>query len=137
MIKTADEYIASQADDIKSFLEEVRAFIRSQVPKSAEECISYQVIAYKYSGMLVGFGVHKTGCSFFTMNSKLLPTIKDDLKRVKYAGTTIHLNKDEKIPKTLLKKIISIRIKENEVNALAKKPVSPIKNQPRTKMKKN
>jgi uncharacterized protein YdhG (YjbR/CyaY superfamily) len=119
-IKSADDYIDNLPEDTRPFLEEVRAFIKSQIPQSAEETISYQVVVYKYHGMLVGFGIHKTGCSFFTMNSSLLQTMKGDLLKVKYSGTTLHLDRSEKLPKTLLKKIIKIRISENEKRAQAK-----------------
>jgi uncharacterized protein YdhG (YjbR/CyaY superfamily) len=119
-IKTADDYIDNQPEEARPFLEEVRGFIKSQIPKSAEETISYQVVAYKYHGMLVGFGIHKTGCSFFTMNASLLSKMKDDLSKIKYSGTTLHLGRTEKLPKALLRKIIKIRISENEKRAQAK-----------------
>lgn len=39
--------------------------------------------------------------------------MRDALSRVNYSGTTLHFPPGEKLPKTLIKKIVKARIKEN------------------------
>src|SRR2546430_11395858 len=57
--KTIDEYLAALSDDKRSALERLRKTIRSAAPK-AEECISYQLPAFRLNGMLVAFGNRKS-----------------------------------------------------------------------------
>jgi hypothetical protein len=72
-------------------------------------------------GMLVGFGVHKNGCSFFTMNTKILGSYSKELKDFKCSGSTVHFDPEKKLPVALIKKIIRQRMKENEERASLKK----------------
>ena len=62
--KSIDDYIARQSPDCRPMLKQIRSIIRSVVP-GAEELTSYMIPCYKQQGMLVGFGVHKNGCSFY------------------------------------------------------------------------
>lgn len=121
--KTVDEYIALQDDDKKELLSQIRELILNTTPK-AEEQISYMVPYYKYHFGLVGFGVQKNGCSFYTMNSNMPAAFKTELTGYKFSASTIHINSDQKLPKTVLKKIIKARMKENESKAALKKKKS-------------
>jgi uncharacterized protein YdhG (YjbR/CyaY superfamily) len=118
--KTVDEFIALQDDDKKELLNQIRELILNTVPK-AQEQISYMVPYYKYHFGLVGFGVQKKGCSFYTMNPKMPESFKSELAGYKFSASTIHINSDQKLPKTVLKKIIKARMKENEEKAALKK----------------
>jgi uncharacterized protein YdhG (YjbR/CyaY superfamily) len=100
-------------------LEKMRSTIKSVVPK-AEESISYMIPGFKYIYMLVGIGVNKKYCSFYTMSPSLVKSMKDDLKGVKVSGATLHFSPEEKLPIALLKKIIKARMKENEQKASLK-----------------
>jgi uncharacterized protein YdhG (YjbR/CyaY superfamily) len=112
-IKTVEEYIARKPSDKTKMLRDIRKLIRSACPE-AEEVINYRIPCYKHFGLLVGFGVQKTGCSFYTMNDKILKSFSAELKNIKFKGGTIHFDPQEKLPVALLKKIIKFRIKENE-----------------------
>ena len=118
--KNVDEFIAIQPDDVKDLLHEIRTIILTAVPK-AEELVSYGVPCYKLNGPLVGFGTQKKGISLYTMNTKMPESFKADLQGYKYSASTIHINKDQKMPTPTIKKIIKARIKENEERAAAKK----------------
>jgi uncharacterized protein YdhG (YjbR/CyaY superfamily) len=118
--KTVEEYIAIQSEEKKELLHQIREMILTTAPK-AQEQVSYLVPYYKYHFGLVGFGVHKKGCSFYTMTSKLLVDFKSELTGYKYSASTIHINSDQKLPKTVLKKIIKARMKENELKVALKK----------------
>jgi uncharacterized protein YdhG (YjbR/CyaY superfamily) len=116
--KNVDAYIASQPVAVQAMLKQIRSIIRSVVP-DAEEVASYQVACYKYRGMLVGFGVHRGGCSFYTMNNTLLSSYKKDLEGLKYSGSTIHFTPQQSLPVALIKKLIKLRKKENEIRSVA------------------
>jgi len=112
-IKSIDDYIAIQPVEKREMLEQLRAVLKSVVP-NAEELVSYKIPSLKLNGMLVGFGVHKAGCSFYAFNPRVLASYKEELKDYKYSGGTIHIRLDQKIPASLIKKIIKYRVKENE-----------------------
>ena len=64
--KTFDEYLSALSDDQRAALEKLRKTIRAAAPK-AEECISYQICAFRHNGMLVGFGATANHCAFYLM----------------------------------------------------------------------
>jgi uncharacterized protein YdhG (YjbR/CyaY superfamily) len=109
-----------QLETFRPTLEELRAIIKSVVPK-AEESIRYQIPGFKYHYMLVGIGANKKYCSLYTMSSTLLKELKDELKGVTVSGMTLHFLPGSKLPVTLIKKIVKMRAKENEIKAQAKK----------------
>ena len=51
-VTTVDEYLATLSDDKRAALEKLRKTIRAAAP-NAEECISYQLPAFRLNGMLV------------------------------------------------------------------------------------
>jgi len=121
-----DDYIRHQDTHLQPMLEQIRCLIRSVIP-AAEECISYMIPCYRHHGMLVGFGTHKKGCSFYTMNPTLLRTYTEVLKNITYTGSTIHFDPAKKLPLALIKKITKHRIRENEERAWLKKQSKIIK----------
>ncbi|MEQ8423337.1 MAG: DUF1801 domain-containing protein [Cyclobacteriaceae bacterium] len=123
-IKSIDDYIALQPMEKREMLEQLREVIKSVVP-NAEELISYQIPSFKLYGMLVGFGVHKAGCSFYAFNPRVLASYKEELKDYKYSGGTIHIGLDQKIPTPLIKKIVKYRVKENEERRDKRQYVKP------------
>ncbi|HEX5168398.1 MAG TPA: DUF1801 domain-containing protein [Cyclobacteriaceae bacterium] len=114
--RSVDEYIAMQDDGYRAMLKKMRSTIMAVVPK-AEESISYMIPAFKYIYMLVGIGVNKKYCSFYTMSPSLVKAMKDDLKDVKVSGATLHFDPGEKLPVTLIKKIVKARVIENQERA--------------------
>jgi len=120
--KNVDDYIAGQPIAVRGMLEQIRGIIRSVVP-DAEEVISYHIACYKHQGMLVGFGVHKDGCSFYTMNPKIANSFSAELEKVKLSGSTIHFDLQESLPVALIQQIVKYRMQENEERAAAKKRV--------------
>jgi len=121
---TIDEYLALQTEPVRAALEKLRQTIKSVVP-DAEEAISYQIPAFKYNGMLVGFAAFEKHCSFFVMNPIFTELFKEDLKAFKTSKGTIQFTLDKPIPTTLIKKIVKARVKENlEKKSLPKKAKS-------------
>lgn len=118
--KSVDGYIAMQPGVFQPALHELRAIIRSVAPQ-AEELISYQIPAFKWHYMLVGFGANKNFCSLYPMSTSINKKMAEELKGVKISGTTLHFTLDEPLPVELIKKIVLTRMRENEIKATLKK----------------
>ena len=110
--KTIDEYVAALSDDKRAALEKLRKTIRAAAPK-AEECISYQVPAFRQNGMLVGFGATAKHCAFYLMSSSTVETHKEELKDYDTSKGTIRFQADKPLPAALVRKLVKARIAEN------------------------
>jgi uncharacterized protein YdhG (YjbR/CyaY superfamily) len=110
--KTVEGYFKDIDPEKYSVALELRNIIKEAAPK-AEELISYNMPAYKYQGILVYFAVHNSHIGFYPVSSAI-NHFKDDLKKYETSKGTIKFPLDKKIPKTLIKKIVAFRIKENE-----------------------
>ncbi|MDX2071426.1 MAG: DUF1801 domain-containing protein [Haliscomenobacter sp.] len=119
--QSVDEYIGMQAVDQQAALEELRQFIRSQIPPTAQEGISYQIPMYKYQGSLVGFASYEKHYSFVTANASTLEQFRAELKGYKFSPSAIQLPYGKPLPTELLGRIIQQRIVENEGLATKKK----------------
>ena len=117
--KTIDEYIAAFSPDVQAILQKIRSTISSAAP-DAEETISYRIPAFTQSGILVYFAGFKNHIGLY-------PPIKADaaLEKAiaKYAGEKGNLRFpfDQPIPYGLIKRIVTLRVKQNKVKAAAKK----------------
>ncbi len=111
--QTIDEYLAALRDDKRAALEKLRKTIRAVAPK-AEECISYQLPAFRLDGkMLVAFGATANHCAFYPMSSSTVEAHKDDLKDYYTSKGTIRFQADNPLPATLVRKLVKARIAEN------------------------
>jgi uncharacterized protein YdhG (YjbR/CyaY superfamily) len=111
--KTIDEYLAALSDDKRAALEKLRKTIRAAAPK-AEECISYQLPAFRQNGMLVGFGATANHCAFYLMSGSTVEAYKDELKDYDTSKGTIRFKSDKPLPDALVRKLVKARIAENE-----------------------
>ncbi|MGO4879625.1 MAG: iron chaperone [Bryobacteraceae bacterium] len=111
---TVDEYLARIPEPARTTLNTIRATIRSVVPPEATEAISYQIPTFKYKGSLVAYAAFRNHCSLFPMNSSLITTFKDQLKGYQTAKGTIRFPLDQPLPAALIKKIVKIRIADND-----------------------
>jgi uncharacterized protein YdhG (YjbR/CyaY superfamily) len=114
------DFLSLQEPQFKPCLTQLRELIRSIMP-NAEETFSYQVHCFKYIYMLVGIGATKQYCSLYTMSSKLVKQIKNELKDCKISGTTLHFNPAEPLPVDTITRIVLARIQENEAIAMSRK----------------
>jgi uncharacterized protein YdhG (YjbR/CyaY superfamily) len=115
-----NNFLSTQAPQFKPCLIELQKLIKSIVP-GAEETLSYQVHCFKHIYMLVGIGANKKYCSLYTMSSKLVKQIKDELTGCKISGTTLHFNPDEPLPAEIVTRIVLARVQENELLAVKRK----------------
>ena len=111
-ITTVDEYLATVSDDKRAALEKLRKTIRAAAP-DAEECISYQLPAFRLNGMLVAFGATANHCAFYPMSASAVAAHKDDLKDYDTSKGTIRFQPDHPLPAALVRKLVKARIAEN------------------------
>jgi uncharacterized protein YdhG (YjbR/CyaY superfamily) len=107
-----DEYLDQLTPDKRAALQKLRETIKSVAP-NAEECISYQICAFRQNGMLVGFGATANHCAFYLMSKSILTEHKNELKGYDTSVGTIRFKPDEPLPTTLVRKLVKARIVEN------------------------
>ncbi len=119
--KTIDEYLAAVRDDQRAALAKLRQTIRAAAPQ-AEECISYQLAAFRLHGrMLVAFGAAAKHCAFFPMNGTAVQTHREALAGYATSKGTIRFTPEKPLPAALVRKIVKERAAEN-LAASGKKP---------------
>jgi uncharacterized protein YdhG (YjbR/CyaY superfamily) len=120
--KDIDEYLAGVPEPARTTLSKVRAVIRSVVPKEATEAISYRIPTFKYQGSLVAFAAFKNHCSLFPMSMAVIAAFKNELQGYEAFKGTIHFPLDKPLPTPLLKKIVKMRIAQNEERKRQRRP---------------
>ncbi len=110
--RTIDEYLATVSPDQRAALERLRKTIRAAAPK-AEECISYQLPAFRLGKMLVGFGATPKHCAFYLMSGTTVEAHQDDLAGYDTSKGTIRFQPDQPLPAALVRKLVKARIAEN------------------------
>ena len=120
LAKNVDEYIAGAPKEAQPKLREVRAAIKSAVPK-AEEGISWGVPFYKYHGVLAGFASFRNHVSFGFADV----FGSEDCKMLEKKGyitgkKTIQIKFDQKVPTTAINQILKAKAKMNEARRAKK-----------------
>ena len=116
---TIDQYLAGVSPDKRAALEKLRRTIKAAAPK-AEECISYQIPAFRFEDrLLVGFCAAAKHCSFFPMSSSMIAEHADELKRYNTSKGTIRFQPEKPLPADLIRKIVKARIEENRARKSA------------------
>lgn len=110
--KTVEGYIASAPKEVQPKLKQMRELILSAAPK-AEEKISYSMPYYGYKGRLAYFAFAKTHIGLY-IPPPIIAMHKDELKKYKTAMATVQFPLDEKLPVTLIKKLVKARVRFNE-----------------------
>jgi len=117
--KSVDEYLMRLPDAQRTVLQKVRKAIKETAPK-AEESISYMIPAYKYKWALVYFAAFTNHCSLFGATKSILKTFEEELRPFKTNGGTIHFTPEKPLPIALIKRIVKMRMKENEERHMQK-----------------
>ena len=114
-----DDYILKFSPEVQEILSNIRTTIRSVAP-DAEEVISYQMPAFRQHGILVYFAAWKEHIGLY-------PPISGDAAIEKavarYAGPKGNLQfpLDKPIPLNLIRRIVKLRVKQNNEKAEAKR----------------
>lgn len=111
---TVEEYLADVPEPQKTTLLEVRERIRQAAPPEATEVISYGMPAFYYKGALVGYASFARHCSLFPMNGSLVAQLQLELAKYETSKGTIRFPVDKPLPAALIKKIVKMRVAENE-----------------------
>jgi uncharacterized protein YdhG (YjbR/CyaY superfamily) len=109
--RTIDDYLARLSKENRAALEKLRRTIKSAAPR-AEECISYQLPAFRFDGrVLVWFGAATNHCAFYP-GSGPLEAHKEELKIYDTSKGTLRFQADHPLPATLVRKLVKTRIAE-------------------------
>ena len=116
--KTVDEYLSLLDIEKRNALEKLREVIKRAAPK-AEECISYQMPAFRIDGRaFLWFGAGANDCAFYP--GSIVEQYKDELNGFKTSKGTIHFQPEKTIPTALVRKIVKARIAEIKSKILKK-----------------
>jgi uncharacterized protein YdhG (YjbR/CyaY superfamily) len=111
--RTIDEYLARLTPDKRAALQKLRKQIRAAVPR-AEECISYQVPAFRLDGrFLLAFAAATNHCSFYPGTA--VEDHKDELRGYDTSKGTVRFAPDRPLPATLVRKLVKARIAKSAV----------------------
>ena len=132
---TIDEYLSRVSDDKRAALERLRETIRGVVP-TAEECISYQMPAFRHDGrVLVYFAAAANHCAFYP--GGMVNDFKDELEGYETSKGTIRFQPEHPLPAWLVRKIVKARVAQNasraaKAKAAKSKPAKHVKGTART-----
>ncbi len=110
--KSVDEYIRSAPPELQDRLTDLRKAIVGAAPM-AEEKISYGMPYYGYKGRLIYFAYFKNHIGLYAMPPIVVEYLKD-LKKYQTAKATIRLPLNEKLPISLIKKLVKAGVKRND-----------------------
>lgn len=109
---TIDAYLAGLDAAKRAALERLRRDIHVAAP-GVEECISYQMPAFRLDGrVLVWFGAATRHCSFFP-GAQPIAALAAELADYETSKGTIRFSPDRPLPAALVRKIVKLRIAEN------------------------
>jgi uncharacterized protein YdhG (YjbR/CyaY superfamily) len=114
--KTIDDYLSSLSPDKRAALQVLREIIRSTAPE-AEECISYQMPAFRLNGMLVGFAAHANHCALYAWNGTTVAAFADELKAYDTSKGTIRFTPDKPLPQALVRHLVEAKVAANAERA--------------------
>ena len=117
---TIDDYLEAVGPDNRRALEDLRRIIREVAPQ-AEECISYQMPAFKLNGMLVGFAAHAKHCALYAWNKTTVSAFADQLHGFDLSDGTIRFTPERPIPEVVIRHLVQSKVAANAERALARK----------------
>ncbi len=105
-----DEYLSRIEEPKRSTLEALRRTILEIMP-DAEQVISYRVPAFRTGGETVaGFAAFKDHLSYLPFSGSVLSDLADELQGYTMTKSSLHFPVDRPLPKTLVKKLIAVRL---------------------------
>ncbi len=104
-------YIKSFPKETQNRLNELRDCIRKAAPE-AEECISYNMPAYKQNGPLVYFAGYEKHIGFYP-TGKGIADFQEELSAYPTSKGAVRFPIDKKLPLGLIAKIVKKRVKDN------------------------
>jgi uncharacterized protein YdhG (YjbR/CyaY superfamily) len=109
--RSIDDYLSRLTTDKRAALEKLRRAIKAAAP-GVEECISYQLPAFRHDGkIIVWFGAATNHCSFYP-GAAPIATHAAELASYETSKGTIRFDPKEPLPATLVRKLVRSRIAE-------------------------
>ena len=116
MDKEVQNYYSNIPENSRAQLESLRKIIVDLLPSSKEE-IHYGIPTFVMdSKNIVGIGGWNTFVSLYPYGSALINKYKNDLKDLKTTKGAIQFKLDTPLPKGLIKKIITNKLKDLNIN---------------------
>jgi uncharacterized protein YdhG (YjbR/CyaY superfamily) len=110
-----DEYLAGVSEEKRAALQQLRKTILGVIP-TAEECISYQMPAFRHEGrVLVFFAAAANHCAFYP--GGMVNEFKDDLEGYETSKGTIRFQPERPLPASLVRRIVNARVAQNAAKA--------------------
>jgi len=109
--KTIEEYIYAAPVETQEKLLQIHECIRKAAPGAKEE-LKWGRTAYSYDKILVMYAVFKKHIGFYPMPS-VLKAFAKELSVYKTGEGSVQFPLDEKLPLSLIRKIVLFRVKEN------------------------
>lgn len=107
-----DEYLRAVDEPKRGTLQTLRRTILEIVPE-AEQVISYRVPAFRVRGKIVaGFAAFKDHLSYLPFSGSVLGQLSDELHGYTMTKSALHFPIDHPLPKTLVKRLIAVRLGE-------------------------
>ena len=114
--RTIDEYLSRVSEDKRAALQVLRQIIRTVAP-AAEECISYQIPAFRLNGMLVGFAAAKNHCALYAWNGSTVGMFAEELSGYETSKGTIRFTPDKPLPEVLVRRLVEMKVAKNAQKA--------------------
>src|SRR6266496_635623 len=107
-----DQYLGALEEPKRTTLARLRQTILDILPE-AEQGISYGVPAFKLRGKTIaGFAAFKNHLSYLPHSGSVIPQLAKETERYTSTKGSLHFPIDKPIPKTLVKKLIAVRMAE-------------------------
>jgi uncharacterized protein YdhG (YjbR/CyaY superfamily) len=127
IVKSVDEYIAAQPEDVQVMLQRVRGAVRAMLP-AADEVISYGVPTYKLDGRyVIYFAGWKQHYSIYPVTQRVVAALKEDLVPYEVSKGTIRFPLSQKVPVRLIQRITKLLAVEAAERAKAKRAGSKMR----------
>ena len=105
-------YLGGLSEEKRSTLQALRTMILSIIP-DAEECISYQLPAFRLGGFVVaGFGAYKNHLSYFPHSGSAFDQMGDELAGYETSRGALRFPISEPLPRALVERLLVVRIAE-------------------------
>lgn len=106
---TVEEYLDRVPQPARRQLEKLRAAVRSSIPATAIETISYGIPAFRDTRVLVWYAAFADHCSLFP-TAEVIQEFRSELKGFSASKGTIHFPLAKPIPIALVKRLVKARV---------------------------
>ena len=114
---SVEAYIAAAPEDRRPGLEALRRTVTAAAPQ-AEECIAYDMPAYRLHGrFVVSFAAFKRHYSLFPASQVVIDELGSDVAPHVRGRGTLQFQASEPLPLDLIARIVRIRVDETEAAA--------------------